>query len=128
MYLFLDNFFFFFHTVFTLFNLIGWVWKKTRLLNLITLLLTGISWFVLGLWKGIGYCPCTDWHWNVRHRLGDHSMPNSYVKFVLDKLTGLNFDATIVDYTVFVSFFFALIISIYLNRKTIYNLTHLFRR
>lgn len=66
----LDVAFFAFHTVLVLFNLLGWVWRPTRRWNLITLGVTACSWFVMGLWYGIGYCICTDWHWQVRRELG----------------------------------------------------------
>ena len=111
----LNIFFFVFHTAFTLFNAIGWAWKKTRLANLITLILTGLSWFVLGIWYGIGYCPCTDWHWQVRAALGYHDMPMSYMKFLLDHLTGLNWNPTVVDYGTLIGFILALAASITLN-------------
>lgn len=111
----LDNFFFVFHSGIILFNLFGWIWKRTRKANLILLSLTAFSWFVLGLWYGIGYCPCTDWHWAVRRELGYYDMPGSYVKFLIDSLTGLDLSAGLVDTVTAVAFFSALSISVYLN-------------
>ena len=67
MYKFLDIFFIVFHTSLIFFNLFGWIWKYTRRANLVALLLTGGSWFILGLYYGIGYCPFTEWHWEVLH-------------------------------------------------------------
>ena len=55
-----------FHLTLTLFNLTGWILKKTRKLHLVVLMVTAASWFVLGIWYGWGYCPLTDWHWQVR--------------------------------------------------------------
>lgn len=115
---FLDIFFIVFHTLLILFNLFGWIWEKTRKLNLITLLLTAFSWFVLGIRYGFGYCPCTDWHWNVRQELGYTDMPNSYIKFLVDTFTGLDVDAQLVDVGTAVFFFAALFISLYLNVRT----------
>ncbi len=115
MYYFLDLFFIFFHTAFTLFNLFGWIWKRTRKWNLVTLLLTGFSWFILGIWYGFGYCPCTHWHWLVRLELGYTDMPNSYIKFLLDMLTGANWNAVLVDWMTGVSFAVAFAASLYLN-------------
>lgn len=89
---FLDYFFFVFHTVLIFFNLFGWVWKKTRLLNLIVILLTAGSWGILGIWYGFGYCPFTDWHWRVRMELGHEIMTGSYIKFMADALTGMDWD------------------------------------
>lgn len=115
MYEFLDIFFFVFHTCLILFNLFGWIWKVTRKLNLITLSATAFSWIVLGFWYGIGYCPCTHWHWLVRRELGYYDMPNSYIKFLIDELTGLEFAAYTVDLWAGILFFSALVISVYVN-------------
>ncbi|MBT3271653.1 MAG: DUF2784 family protein, partial [Spirochaetales bacterium] len=52
-----------FHSCVIIFNLTGWIWRKTRIPHLILIGLTAFSWFVLGIWYGFGYCPSTDWHW-----------------------------------------------------------------
>ena len=115
MYHFLDWFFVFFHAFVTLFNLLGWIWKKTRKANLALLVLTGLSWTVLGIWYGIGYCPLTDWHWQILQKLGQHNLPNSYIKYLIDRLTGCNADAGLTDTFVTIAFFFAIIMSVTLN-------------
>jgi len=97
MYYFLDKFFFVFHTSIIIFNITGWIWKKTRLLNLILLLSTLFSWFFLGIWYGFGYCPSTDWHWQVREKLGYYDMPSSYLEFLFESITGVNVNAKLVD-------------------------------
>lgn len=112
---FLDYFFLVFHFILILFNLFGWIWKSTRRLNLITLLLTGGSWFILGIFYGFGYCPFTDWHFKVLQKLGHHNLPNSYIKYITDRLTGLDFNAELVDTVTLVLFLLALVISIYIN-------------
>jgi len=80
-YHFLNYFFFLFHTLFTLFNMFAWIPRRTRKWNLVTLLLTAFSWFVVGIWYGWGYCFCTDWHWAVREKLGYRDQENSYIHF-----------------------------------------------
>ena len=115
MYLALNYFFLFFHTALILFNLFGWIWKASRRWNLYTLLATAFSWFGLGLWYGLGYCPCTHWHWLVRRRLGYMDMPSSYIKFLIQEWTGFEIEAQIVDIGTISLFFLALVISIYLN-------------
>ncbi|MBN1648402.1 MAG: DUF2784 domain-containing protein [Spirochaetales bacterium] len=87
---FLDVFFIVFHTTFTLFNIVGWIWKKTRKMHLITLLLTLFSWIFLGIWYGFGYCFCTDWHWRVRTILGNPPPEDGYIQFLVRVLTGLH--------------------------------------
>jgi hypothetical protein len=117
MYVLLDIGFIFFHTGFILFNLLGWIWRATRRWNLATLLLTAGSWFGLGVWYGFGYCPCTDWHWMVRRQLGYSDMPNSYIKFLINQLTGIDLSTTVVDLTTAIGFFGALLVSLYLNYR-----------
>lgn len=115
MYHLLDITFIIFHTVLILFNLLGWIWKATRRWNLATLLITAFSWFVLGIWYGFGYCPCTDWHWQVRRELGYSDLPSSYITFLIELLTGIEINPNLVDATTAVFFFSALLISLYVN-------------
>ncbi len=115
MYKFLDIFFVVFHTSMIFFNLFGWTWKPTRKANLITLLLTGGSWFILGIFYGIGYCPLTDWHWQVLHKLGIYDLPNSYVKYLVLRLTGIDLTAGLTDALTVILFFVALIMSVLFN-------------
>ena len=111
----LNIFFFAFHTAWTLFNVLGWIFPKTRKWNLATLLLTAFSWFVLGIWFGWGYCLCTDWHWQVRARLGYHDESYSYIHFLLLKLTGLELPPKLVDGVTLAAFIISLVMSIWLN-------------
>ena len=115
MYQLLDIAFIIFHTLLILFNLLAWIWVATRRWNLATLLGTAFSWFGLGIWYGFGYCPCTHWHWLVRRQLGYTDMPNSYIKFLIHQLTGINIDAAIVDAGTALFFFLALVVSLYVN-------------
>jgi hypothetical protein len=114
-YQFLNIFFFVFHTLLTLFNITGWMFRATRKWNLITLLLTAFSWFVIGIWYGWGYCPCTDWHWQAREHLGYHDQQGSYIHFLLLQLTGINFNRNLVDNATLIIFLLSLGLSIWLN-------------
>ncbi|GAA0553372.1 DUF2784 domain-containing protein [Chitinophaga japonensis] len=116
-YAFLDIFFFVFHTAFTLFNITGWIFPRTRKWNLVTLLLTGCSWFVLGIWFGWGYCPCTDWHYAVRRELGYQDPRGSYIHFLLLELTGIDLDTQLVDNATLVVFVISLGLSLWLNLR-----------
>ena len=115
MYVFLDYFFVVLHGVLVLFNLTGWIWPRTRRLHLIVISLTVLSWFGLGLFYGWGYCPSTDWHWQVKRKLGETGLPNSYVKYYLDRLTGLSWDPFVVDVTVLILGLVALGLSAWLS-------------
>jgi hypothetical protein len=81
--------FFVFHTTWIAFNCLGWVSKRTRPWQLTTVSLTILSWVGLGVWYGWGYCPCTDWHWQVRARLG-YDDPASYIQLLIRETTGVD--------------------------------------
>ena len=117
MYYFLDKFFFVFHSFIILFNLFGWIWKKTRKANLLLILLTLGSWFILGIWYGFGFCPCTEWHWQVRIKLGYYDMSSSYLVFLIKSLTGLEVERHLVDIFAVAFLVTALGASIYTNWK-----------
>jgi hypothetical protein len=114
-YSFLNIFFFVFHTILTLFNIIGWMFRKTRKLNLITLSLTAFSWFFLGIWYGWGYCVCTDWHWAVREKLGYKDHSHSYIHFLILKLTGIDLNEQMVETVTLIIFILCFILSAWLN-------------
>jgi hypothetical protein len=111
----LDVFFTIFHSCLILFNLLGWIWKKTLRLNLICILLTAASWLILGIFFGLGYCPFTDWHFNILEKLGYSDLPSSYISFLIDRLTGLQPQQTLVDTFTVGGLAIALAASMYLN-------------
>jgi hypothetical protein len=115
MYAVLNTFFLVFHASLIAFILTGWIWPRTRRLHLLVMGLTFLSWFGLGLFYGIGYCPCTDWHWQVKRARGETGLPNSYVKYYLDRLTGLSWQQGLVDISVLLIALAALGLSISLN-------------
>lgn len=115
MYAFLDKFFFVFHSSLMIFILFGWIWKKTRVANLVIILLTTFSWTILGIWYGFGFCPSTEWHWQVRMELGYYDMPATYTKFLVDSLTGLDVNAKIVDIFAVLFLSLALFASVWTN-------------
>ncbi len=117
MFNFLDIFFVTFHSVLISFNMLGWIWIKTRKINLITLLLTGASWFILGIFYGWGYCPLTEWHWRVLHELGEVQLPNSYIQYLVNRLTGINITGHLADLVTVVVYFVSLFISLIFNFK-----------
>jgi len=116
LYRIIDIFFVLFHSSLILFNVFGWIWKRTRIWNLITLGLTGASWFILGLIIGVpGYCPFTDWHFTILEKLGETNLPNSYIKYLADRLTGLDINPSLVDNVTLYTFISATVISLFLN-------------
>jgi hypothetical protein len=112
----LDILFFVFHTGWILFNCLGWIWRRTRPWQLATVSLTALSWFGLGVVYGWGYCPCTDWHWQIRARLG-HVDPPSYVQLLIRELTGLDPGRAAADAVAVVTLAAAAVLSVALNLR-----------
>jgi len=115
MYAFLNIFFIVFHTFLILFNLFGWIWKPVRKANLITLSLTGASWFLLGIFYGMGYCPLTDWHYNVLYKIGKTDLPLSYIQYLLETFFKLEVSQSVTDKCTLILYFIALACSVYFN-------------
>ena len=115
LYLFLDYFLIFFHTFLIIFNLFGWIWKRTRKINLISLSFVAFSWIVLGIWYGIGYCPLTDLHWYIKFLIGETDLPYSYIKYLVDFYFNTDSDPLLIDYITAFSFILSLLVSVYLN-------------
>ncbi len=94
----IDYLFTILHLLIIAFNLFGWIFKNTRKLHFWFAMLTLASWTFLGIWFGLGYCPITDWQWIVKAQLGEHNLPNSFIKYIVDQLTGLNSNESFIDY------------------------------
>lgn len=106
-----------FHSLLIVFNLTGWALKKTRPVHLVCISLTVASWIGLGFWYGFGYCPCTDWHWDVKRSLGESNLPASWVKYYADWITGYDWQPALIDSIVAVAAGAALLLSIGLNAR-----------
>ena len=103
-----DQAFLWFHAALVIFHLFGWIWAPLRKAHLVALGLTAGSWFVLGLFYGIGYCPLTDWHFDVLQRLGARDLPRSYITYLIGRTTGLAPEPDIVALATTVGFFAAI--------------------
>ncbi|HOP05505.1 MAG TPA: DUF2784 domain-containing protein [Tenuifilaceae bacterium] len=113
----LDWFFTVFHSLLILFNLFGWIWKPLRKANLILLMLTGGSWTILGIFFGLGYCPLTDWHWNVLEILGKEPNTSSYVAYLLQRVLSITLSDNSANAITTITYITALATSIIFNLK-----------
>lgn len=113
--IFLDYFLLIFHLALTAFNAMGWAFERTRKAHLILILLTLASWTVLSPFYGWGYCPFTDWHWQVKRALGEGPLPGSFIKYCLDAGTGWDTDPAAVTYVTAVIGLAALVMSVAVN-------------
>ncbi len=122
IYHFLDWFFLIFHFALIIFILFGWVFKSLRPYNLIVIILTFASWTLLGIWYGFGYCPFTDWHWQVLWEMGHTGLPASYVSYLFQRILNVELSQTFVDWLTGGLAVMAFIISLVLNiRDFIYK-------
>jgi len=118
MYEIINIFFLVFHALLILFNLFGWIWKPLRKANLITLGLTGASWTFLGIFYGWGYCPLTDWHYQVLSRLGKTDLPTSYIQYLMEQFFNVSPLQSITDNWTLILFLVALVFSLFFNFRS----------
>ncbi|MFP4174011.1 MAG: DUF2784 domain-containing protein [Candidatus Hydrogenedentota bacterium] len=115
----LDMFFFVFHTAWIVFVLVGWSHPRTRRWHLAATLLTVFSWLGLGYWYGWGYCPCTDWHWQVREAMGHPPHYTSYTRFLVESLLPVTISRFYVDAMTVIGLVLATATSVLLNIRAL---------
>ncbi|WP_424963570.1 DUF2784 domain-containing protein [Ekhidna sp.] len=119
MNVFLDNFLTFFHSAFVLFVLTGWMFKSTRRAHIIAIGLTIIAWLGIGWYKGvIGYCPLTDWHWDIKRELGERNIPSSFIEYMLEKISGLDLNRKLVDIGTAIGLILSVLCAGYVNLRS----------
>jgi hypothetical protein len=111
----LDFFLTLVHFIIIGFNLLGWIWKLTRKLHFYLVMTTIFCWIALAPWFGFGYCPVTDWQWQIKTSLGEQDLPNSFIKYMADKITGLDISSVFIDTITAASFGIVIIITVYLK-------------
>lgn len=97
------------------FNLFGWIFPATRKLHFIFIAVTAASWFILGIWFGIGYCPITDWQWRNKERLGEHNLPGSFITYFVNRTAGTDFTDSFISIFTLIFFIVAALLSVYFN-------------
>lgn len=74
------------------------------------------SWFILGQWFGIGYCPITDWHWKIKATLGRGDKPKEgYIYLLLQKFSRDQLSEAKVDQWVLIGALAILFLSLIVN-------------
>ena len=114
---FLDSLLFAFHNAVIFVNLFGWMIPYLVKTQRILISLTAFSWFVIGFFYGFGYCIVTDIHYQILYRLGKTDLPNSYIKYLLDKIFGTDLNALYVDIGTGIGFAVAVIGAVWAWRK-----------
>ena len=114
-YLILDYLLTLLHLLIVGFNLLGWIWPATRKAHFIVVVVTASCWLILGIWYGVGYCPLTDWQWQVKEHLGEQGLPNSFIKYMVDKVSPVAVSSDTIDTLTAGGFAIAAFLSVYLN-------------
>lgn len=112
---FLDILFTVLHLLIIGFNLFGWIFPATRKLHFIFILITAFSWFILGIWFGMGYCPITDWQWQIKEEMGERNLPGSFITYFANKITGRSFSDAFINQVTLICFIAAALLSVYVN-------------
>jgi hypothetical protein len=107
--------FFALHTCIIGINVLGWAFSRIRRANLLLLLGTLFSWCAMGVFYGVGYCVCTDWHFQVRQALGLETPTDNYVGFLVWRITGWIAPESLVRQVCAAVFVTCLLLSIVLN-------------
>jgi hypothetical protein len=103
------------HLFIIFFNLFAWIPRATRKAHLVSIILTAGSWFILGIWFGMGYCPFTDWQWRIKEQLGEKNLPPNFIEYFAERVSGYDFAPAFVNTVTVVTFAAAALISIYMN-------------
>jgi len=72
------------------FFLFGWLIEETRVAHYLLSLLILFSWFGLGIFLGFGYCVITDMQWKIKKRLNQEPQTKYDIKYMVDKVTGMD--------------------------------------
>lgn len=71
------------HICVILFNLFGWIPRRTRFAHRALIGVTAFFWLAVGPVIGsLGYCPLTDWHWRIKEMRGETNLPASYIDYI----------------------------------------------
>ena len=73
---------------------VGWWFCETRLPSVLLIIATLFSWYglkrIFARDSQYGYCVLTDIHWRVRKRIGLATPHSGYMKYLSDKLPGID--------------------------------------
>ncbi len=112
------------HVLLVVFNTFGWIWRRTRVLHLITISLTAFSWFALGAVYGWGYCFCTDYHADVLRRLNSPDANLTFIQLMFKRLLGMQVDQQLADGLTVVIFALILIATAVVWIRTLLRYRH----
>jgi len=108
----LDFLFHVMHIFIILLFLFGWMLEITRFAHYILAILILVSWYGLGMIYGFGYCVITDTQWKIKKLLGQQPHTEYYIKYLMDKATGLDTNPNKINMVTTYTYFAILIIQV----------------
>jgi len=100
------------HAAIILLSTLGWVFPPTRRIGLAIQVLVLFCWFGLGWFRGFGYCLATDWHNRIQRSRGKQGFPHGYIRFLCERLAGIESEPAATDRITMAVFFVALACSL----------------
>ena len=110
------------HLTIIFFFLFGWIFEKTLFAHFILSILILLSWFGLGIIYGFGYCLVTGIQWKIKRHMGQEPNTEYYIKYMLDKVTGLDINPDRVNAVTEYAFYIIFILSTFLIANRQFNL------
>lgn len=110
------------HLTIIFFFLFGWILEKTLFAHFILSILILLSWFGLGIIYGFGYCLVTGIQWKIKRHMGQEPNTEYYIKYMLDKVTGLDMNPDRVNAVTEYAFYIIFILSTFLIANRQFNL------
>lgn len=111
----LDYLIHFIHLIIIVINLTFWIFPKTRKIHLVVMGITWFSWLVVGYFYGWGYCFLTDWHWQVKTKLGETQLPYSYLTYLSNNILGFHLSEGFVYGLTMYTFIFVLVMTLFIQ-------------
>lgn len=109
------------HLTIILFFLFGWIIEETLLAHFILSVFILLSWFGLGVFYGFGYCLVTDIQWKIKKCMGQEPYTKYYIKYMLDKVTGLDLNPDRVNSVTECTFYIVFFVSTFLIANGYFN-------
>lgn len=113
------------HLLVVILVLFGWLWEKTRLLNLYVILLSVVSWYFLGLWYGKGFCILTHWQHHLLVLLDLGEIEGTFVAYAVYSITSLRLSDAFLEPMSDVVIVLIFLISLHLNIRETGPFSHM---
>lgn len=68
-----------------------------RKIHFIIINITALSWASGGFFGSFGYCFLTDYHWHIKEKLGETTLPPDYISYLLINFMGIHLSYTVVQ-------------------------------